>query len=139
MDTPAATSAFSKVPLRLHDGFDEPAIITDALLAFPGDVRHLMPPHHTVPAEFTNMNAVTEWNRFVSHWLFTGNPLKVWDLHLHPEIDGGQAFRHLTAISRSFQPKHEHKEAALAWLLSRWFTAITPTSQTPSDSALTND
>jgi len=37
-------------------------------------------------------------------------------------VDGGLAIRHLQVIQASFEPKHEHKEAAVAYLASPWFT-----------------
>jgi hypothetical protein len=39
-------------------------------------------------------------------------------------VDGNLAFRHLSAIQRSFTPKHEHKEAAVAYLASLWFEDV---------------
>jgi len=40
-------------------------------------------------------------------------------------IDVNMALRHLHAIQGSFEPKHEYKEAAVAYLASLWFE--TPT------------
>jgi hypothetical protein len=37
-------------------------------------------------------------------------------------VDGELAIRHLQVIQASFEPKHEHKEAAVAYLASLWFT-----------------
>lgn len=107
----------------LNDGFDQPQTISDVLFAFPGDVLHLMPEYTIIPAEFCNINHTTEWNQFIFHWLMRGNPFDAWDLHIRPGVDGQLAIRHLATIGRSYQPKHEHKEAAMAWLLSRWFSS----------------
>lgn len=123
LDTTAPQQKPAEAPL--HDGFDSPQVISDALLAFPGEVRHLMPAYSTIPETFRSLGPNTEWGQFVSHWLFLGNPFSKWDLHLNPDIDGKLAIRHLRAILGSYQPKHEHKEAAVAWLLSRWFSSIT--------------
>ena len=55
-----------------------------------------------------------------NEWFFRGLPK-------FPEaragIDENEAIRHLSAILKSFQPSHEHKEAAVAWLASRWLVA----------------
>ena len=107
---------------KLNDGFDQPQEISDALFVFPGDVRSLMPKLSEIPEDFVRGHS--EWNRFVSHWFFRGDPFAVWDLHTNPEVDPNLAFRHLSTIMKSFQPKHEHKEAAVAYLASRWFSKI---------------
>lgn len=39
-------------------------------------------------------------------------------------IDAEQAYRVLGATLRSFAPKHEHKMAAVAYMMSCWFTAV---------------
>lgn len=109
----------------LHDGFDEPQVITDVLFTFPGEITHLMPAYTLIPVEFQNLNRITDWNKFVGHWLMRGNPFDAWDLRILPGVDGQLAIRHLATIGRSYQPKHKHKEAAMAWLLSRWFSSVT--------------
>ena len=39
--------------------------------------------------------------------------------------DTNKAIRHLKAILVSYDPKHEHKEAGVAFLLSEWFEDVT--------------
>lgn len=109
---------------QLNDGFDQPHQVDDVLLAFPGDVRDLMPAMESIPEEFRDRNSRSSWNLFVRDWFFSSNHLAVWDLHERDGVDGNAAYRHLSVVIRSFQPKHEHKEAAVAWLLSRWFDHI---------------
>ncbi len=41
-----------------------------------------------------------------------------------PGIDETDAKRHLKAVLGSFAPKHEHKEAACAYLMSLWFEDV---------------
>jgi hypothetical protein len=62
-------------------------------------------------------------NRLVSDRFFLG--LK--DVKLIPKegIDPDAAWRHVSTIIGSWEPKHEHKEAAAAWLLARWFESAT--------------
>jgi len=76
----------------------------------------LMPPHKDIPREFnTDQN---EWTRWQRKWFYEG-------LDGTPEpkagIDADKAMRHLATIQRSWSPKHEHKEAAVAFLASLWF------------------
>ena len=85
-------------------------------LAFPALVSNLMPPMVDIPDEFKRDRS--PWNAIVSRWFFSG--LKG---RLVPKdgIDYTSAMRHLSAVMRSYEPKHEHKEAAVAYLLSLWF------------------
>lgn len=41
-----------------------------------------------------------------------------------PGIDKDKAFNHISSIMRSFQPKHEHKTAACAYLFELWFNKV---------------
>lgn len=109
----------------LGDGFDQPQAVSDVLHAFPANLGGLMPPWESIPEQFRSLNSRTEWNRFVSSWFFTGWPTGRL-LYARPDVDPEAAFRHLETIMRSFEPKHEHKEAAVAWLMSRWYADIRP-------------
>lgn len=94
------------------------AEIDGVTAAFPTHVSHLMPKMSEIPEEFHRGRTV--WNRLVSQWFFCG----VKNLQLTPKdgIDKAAALRHVQTVMRSFEPKHEHKEAACAYLLSQWFT-----------------
>ena len=85
------------------------------------NVSGLMPPHKDIPREFNSDR--NEWTLWQRKWFFEG-------LDVTPEpkagIDADKAMRHLATIQRSWMPKHEHKEAAVAWLMSRWYAAIRP-------------
>ena len=84
--------------------------------AFPASVRDLMPKYEDIPAEFKR--GLTPWNKLVSTWFFCG--LKSLDLTPKDGVDKDKAIRHVRAVMGSFEPKHEHKEAAVAYLASRW-------------------
>lgn len=93
--------------------------ITDARIAF-GCIDH-MPKYSEVPDEFKH--GETKWNRLVSDMFFSG----LSDLSLIPKegVDPKKAFRAVQAILSSWEPKHEHKEAGAAFLLSEWFEDAT--------------
>lgn len=116
----------AQLATALNDGFDQPQEVTDLDMAFPADLarRALIPTMDTIPEEFQNMNGRTEWNKFVQHWFFHGDPFKKWNLYVRPDVDAQAAFRHMSVLMKSWEPKHEHKEAAVAWLASRWFAGI---------------
>ena len=89
-------------------------------IAFPASVLHLMPAYEDIPAEYRDMNGRTTWQKLVTDWFFRG----VRDLRIdwRDGIDSDKALRHIKCILGSFEPKHEHKEASVAYLLSLWAT-----------------
>lgn len=96
--------------------WDHPHDLSDSTVTFPCRTSDFMPAMDEIPAEFKRYNG-TPWNRWQSRWFFEG-------LSEFPEakdgIDREAAARHLKAIQGSFEPAHEHKEAAVAWLASLW-------------------
>lgn len=103
----------------------EPQEISDVDYAFPATVSHLMPKYEDIPSEFRNWNSRNKWMQMVADWFFCG----LADLKMSPKerIDTEKALRHIGTIMGSFEPKHEHKEAACAYLLSLWFDDATYT------------
>lgn len=106
--------------------FSKPQPVTDAKLAFPASVSHLMPAMEDIPIEFKRFDPRHKWLRFQGDWFFSG----IQDLKITPKdgIDELAAMRHLTCIQGSFEPKHEHKTAAVAYLASLWFKDVTYTT-----------
>ena len=96
-----------------------PQDIDEITRVFPASVKHLMPPMDEIPEEY--QRGRTEWNRLVNEWFFCG----IHDLQLAPKpgIDKAKALRHIKTIMGSYEPKHEHKEAACAYLFALWFDA----------------
>ena len=80
------------------------------------DVRSLMPKYDEIPREFRSTQ--NKWVRFQNDWFYGG--ISKTGLIAKDGIDLKSALRHLAAIQGSFDPKHEHKEAAVAYLASRW-------------------
>lgn len=95
------------------------AELSDVDVVFgPRDLFAIMPKMDAIPEDFKRRN--TQWNEMVSTWFFRG--LSKFELTPKEGVDQDKALRHVRAIMGSFQPKHEHKEAACAFLLSEWFT-----------------
>lgn len=94
-----------------------PRPVSDVTLAFPARViGSYMPTWEELPEQF--QQRASGYESLASHVCF-------YAVELRPEtliegIDANAASRHLCTVSRSFEPKHEHKEAALAFLLSLW-------------------
>lgn len=97
-----------------------PQPVDDLRLAFPANVAELMPSYHDIPDDFRRgRGGAAQWVRFQRDWFFRG--IKGVKLIPKDGIDPNQALRHLKAIQGSFEPSHEHKEAAVAYLASLWF------------------
>lgn len=94
--------------------------VSDAELAFPATVLHLMPKYEDIPEEFKATD--TKWNRFFRHAFYFG--VSKLEFRTKPGVDPEKAYRHVRTIMGSFEPKHEHKEAAVAFLLSQWFDDV---------------
>lgn len=77
----------------------------------------LLPPYENIPQQFKS--GTTKWNRIFSQWFFEG--LTNCRFVAKEGIDKIEAVRHISAIMRSFEPSHEHKEAGCAYLMSEFF------------------
>ena len=94
----------------------QPQDVNDVDMAFGGNLANLMPAYSSIPDEFKSGN--NKWTDWQSEWFYKG-------LATMPKpkegIDMKKAMRHLATIQKSFEPKHEHKMAAVAYLASQWF------------------
>jgi hypothetical protein len=100
----------------------QPKPVDDVTLAFPASVvGSLLPPISDIPKEFSERS--NPWGKLTSEWFFRG--LKGQFIP-KDGIDKQAAMRHLGAVMRSFEPKHEHKEAGVAYLMSLWFDRYEP-------------
>jgi hypothetical protein len=108
-----------------QDTWAAPQVVDDVTLAFPANVvADLMPTREECEAALKAMpDRGRGWREFQRQWFFHGLDPKT-TVNLREGIDGKTAFRHLSAIQGSFEPKHEHKEAAVAYLASRWFEDV---------------
>ena len=103
-----------------------PTIVTCAQIAFGIDALDHMPIYEDIPKEFKELS--NPWVKWQQKWFFTG--LALSDIPkakkgIHRKI----ALNHLSLIQKSFEPKHEHKEAAVAYLASLWFEDLSIRSQ----------
>jgi hypothetical protein len=87
-----------------------------------GKVDHL-PPYAEIPKEFKDWNDESKWNVIISRWFFQGLP-KDTRFYPKPGVDPKAALAAIGAIMASFAPKHEHKVAGCAYLLSEWFDDV---------------
>lgn len=97
-----------------------PRDVNDATLAFPANVDELIPAEDEIPEPYWQSGSDWPANLF-KDLFFTG----LTDLTLVPRdgVDPHKAWRHIRAILGSYAPKHEHKEAAVRYLLDEWFVS----------------
>lgn len=97
--------------------WSKPIDVTTVDIAFPALVSHLMPEYSKIPDEFREGHS--KWNRFFSDMFYSG----IKNLNLKPRegVDKATAIRHIRCVAGSYAPEHEHKEAAVAYLMSLWF------------------
>lgn len=93
--------------------------VTDAAIAF--GTTDGLPKYETVPEEFKQSNE-TKWNDlfnkiFFGHW---GNK-KLTGFKPKEGVNPELAWRHIQALLRSWESKHEHKEAGVSYLMSQYF------------------
>jgi len=94
--------------------------IKDALF---GNIRGMLPNYESIPEEFKKHNNI--WVQWQQKWFFNG--LQDEDIPKPKEgINLNKALAHLSVVQGSFEPKHEHKEAGVAYLASLWFETPTP-------------
>ena len=100
------------------DKFEKPSPVTRVDTTFGGNLKSLMPLYSEVPDEFKRSSH--PWCQWQQKWFYSG-----LDKDNLPKpkagINQGEAMAHLAAIQRSWDCKHEHKEAAVAYLASKWF------------------
>lgn len=99
-----------------------PKPVDDVALAFPTSTRDFLPPYAEIPQEFKDWNGPNKWVRLVNDWFFRG--VKLGKLTPKKGIDAQLALRHVRYCMGSWEPKHEHKEAGCAYLLSLWFDDV---------------
>ena len=95
--------------------------VTDIEMIFGAKIAHLIPAYKDIPVEFKKAGA-TKWERVADRWFARG--LKGVELDPKEGVDLAKALRHLSTIMNSYEPQHEHKIAAVAYLMSQWFEDV---------------
>jgi len=93
---------------------------TNVFGAYGDELKKLLP-SESVPEEFYSGH--NPWSMIVAKWFFEGLPKGT--LFIAKEgIHGEDVYKHVSSIMRSWEPKHEDKEAICAYLLSLWLERI---------------
>ena len=98
-----------------------PQEVSELDMVFGGKVMQLLPKYEDIPREFKQFSG-TKWNNVIGDWFFSGLKNAKWT----PKkgINTNKALRHIKAVLGSWEPKHEHKEAGCAYLLSQFFEDV---------------
>lgn len=83
-----------------------------------GKTEGILPPMSEIPSEFKSQN--NAWVKWQQQWFFEG--LQRWPVP-RDGVDLKTAMANLGCVQASFDPKHEHKEAGVAYLASLWFSS----------------
>jgi hypothetical protein len=102
--------------------WSHPVRVDGASAALGGDMAKLLPPWESIPETFRRLDS-EPWGVLAAQWFFFGLKGK---FVAKPGIELPVAVAHLSAILRSWAPKHEHKEAGVAYLMSLWFERFEP-------------
>lgn len=95
-----------------------PIAVSAADRAFGGKLRDILPPMSEIPAEFQREGGT--WVKWQQKWFYSG--LDRWPVP-RDGIDLKSAMANLGCIQGSYEPKHEHKQAGVAYLASLWITS----------------
>lgn len=91
--------------------------LTKVDIAFPANVSHLMPAWKDIPDSYKGGSGIA------ARWFYTGLPVGT-EFTPRDGVDVTQAMAQLKCILGSFEPKHEHKIAAVNFLLNEWFSEV---------------
>lgn len=81
-----------------------------------GNIKH-MPKMEDIPKEFTDRD--NKWVQLFNTIFYYGG--KDIQFKAKEGVDADKAIRAIRSIMVSYQPQHEHKTAACAFLFSEWF------------------
>jgi len=105
----------------------KPQVIDKLTEIFPAQLGDLIPKYEDIPEEYIHSyggsDHMKKMRRLFGDCFYYG----LTELNLIPqeEIDKDIAWRHVRCVMASFEPKHEHKEAACVYMLSEWFKDAT--------------
>ncbi len=87
------------------------------------NVMSLMPAYADIPNQYKGVVARSWGQKLASDWFFSG----VKNMKLVPKegINTTKALTHIYTIQSSWTPGHNHKSAAVAYLLELWFESGT--------------
>jgi hypothetical protein len=99
----------------METDWSKPIEVSQVDMAFGGNAMKLMPSYE----ELRGIKVDSKWSRLFSEWFYNG--LESLEVEPKDGIDKNKALRQIKTVMGSFDPKHEHKEAGVAFLMSQFF------------------
>jgi hypothetical protein len=97
--------------------------LSQAAEVFPADALKWMPSMDEIPDEFKRDYRGNGWRAVTERWFFDGIAAEV-EFYPRDGVDPEKAYRALSATLRSYAPSHQHKEAAVAFMMACWFKKV---------------
>jgi len=95
----------------------------DAAFGPKDGISQLLPKWEEIPEDFRNESGeAKKWVKVLGDWFFAG--IKITNIVMKEGVNQKEAMRHLSSIMHSWEPKHEHKTAGVAYLMSLWFETL---------------
>jgi len=85
-------------------------------------LKRMIPEMEAIPEEFFYGGQGNPYVQRTIEWFYQGTDKSRF--RAKEGIDAGTAFGHLGALLASFDLKHEHKIAGVAYLMSQWFDLV---------------
>jgi hypothetical protein len=102
--------------------WDKPVELPGLDVAFgpKNGIASILPAWEEIPEDFREERGeAKKWIEKIDDMFFKGVGIKV--IVMKPGVERNTAMRQLQCILHSFEPKHEHKTAGAAYLMSLWF------------------
>lgn len=106
--------------IKMKD-WSKPTVLDRVDQAF-GKMSELLPAWNDIPEDFKSFMGTGEakkWVQAVANIFYSG--VRVTEVKMKNGIDRTVVMRHLMSVLHSWEPKHEHKTAGVAYLMSLWF------------------
>lgn len=106
---------------KVEQRWSDPKPVTGVDQVFGGNIEELLPPRKDIPEEFSKLGSNNKWVKLANDLYYEGSKIKKYECTCRGDMDPNEAIKHIRAIMVSYRPKHEHKIAGCAWLLSLFF------------------
>lgn len=95
-------------------------------IAFPAHALDWMPKYEDIPDEFKERGTFGKESEFVTiaHYWFANGLNENVEFYPREGVNAQKAFDALRATLGSYAPKHEHKIAAVAYMMACWFEEV---------------
>ena len=111
-----------RMETQVSEDFIEVPNVDDASVAFGTTIA--LPDWDDIPEEFKS--SANPFSKAASMIFFKGGRLADYGLRVKKDLDSDSVHRALQAHLCSFEPKHEHKEAGVGYLMFNWCEQIPP-------------